>query len=167
MKNTGVIRKIDELGRIVIPKEIRKNLNIRNGEDVQIYVEEEKIILKKYQKVLSIKENAQKYLTMFSKFVESEVYVTDREHIIASSTLKNIDERIDSKVISLINDRRHESGYGFKFGEEKQDKYYYLLPIIVDADSIGAVIMLSKKEIDEKDKIIVEIINSLLCMELY
>ena len=49
MKNTGVIRKIDELGRIVIPKEIRKNLNIRNGEDVQIFVEEDKIVLKKYR----------------------------------------------------------------------------------------------------------------------
>ena len=58
MKNTGVIRKIDSLGRIVIPKEIRKNLNIHNGEDVQIYIEEDKIILKKYQKVLTIKENA-------------------------------------------------------------------------------------------------------------
>jgi len=72
MKNTGVIRKIDELGRIVIPKEIRKNLNIRNGEDVQIYVEDEKIVLKKYQKVLTVQENVQKYLLMFSKLVDNE-----------------------------------------------------------------------------------------------
>lgn len=44
--DTGVVRKIDELGRIVIPKEIRKNLNIRNGEDVSIFVKDNMIVLK-------------------------------------------------------------------------------------------------------------------------
>ena len=43
--NTGIVRKIDELGRIVIPKEIRKNLNIRNGEDVQIFIQDNSIVL--------------------------------------------------------------------------------------------------------------------------
>ena len=47
MKNTGVVRKIDDLGRIVIPKEIRKSLNIRNGEDLQIFVDNDNIVLKK------------------------------------------------------------------------------------------------------------------------
>lgn len=47
MKSTGVLRRIDELGRIVIPKEIRKNLRISNGEALEIFVEEDQIILKK------------------------------------------------------------------------------------------------------------------------
>lgn len=49
MKATGIIRNIDELGRIVVPKEIRKKLGIENTDPVEIYVEDEKIILKKYQ----------------------------------------------------------------------------------------------------------------------
>lgn len=49
MKNTGIIRKVDELGRIVLPKELRKMLSIGDNEPVEIYVEEEKIILRKYQ----------------------------------------------------------------------------------------------------------------------
>jgi transcriptional pleiotropic regulator of transition state genes len=49
MKSTGVVRRIDELGRIVLPIEIRKNLNIENRDTVEIFVEEDKIILKKYQ----------------------------------------------------------------------------------------------------------------------
>ena len=58
MKNTGVVRKIDELGRIVIPKEIRKTLNIGTGEDLQIFVENDSIVLKKYIKMLSLKEKS-------------------------------------------------------------------------------------------------------------
>ena len=48
LKSTGVIRRIDELGRIVIPKEIRRNLGIRDGENVEIFTESDSIILKKY-----------------------------------------------------------------------------------------------------------------------
>ena len=48
MKTTGVVRRIDDLGRIVIPKEIRKNLHIKNGETLEIYLESENIVLKKY-----------------------------------------------------------------------------------------------------------------------
>jgi AbrB family transcriptional regulator (stage V sporulation protein T) len=165
MKNTGVIRKIDELGRIVIPKEIRKNLSIGNGEDVQIYVEEDKIILKKYQKVLTIKENAQKYLNMFCKITNSQIYVTDREKVIASSNLDNLDVNIDNKIVSLINDRRSESGFGFKLGEVLINKKYYLSPMIVDADAIGGVIIVTDNDVEEKDKVIVKVINSLLCLE--
>ena len=167
MKNTGVVRKIDELGRIVIPKEIRKNLNIRSGEDVQIYIEDDKIILKKYQKILSIKENAQKYLNMISKLTSSEVYVTDREKIIVSTSNRFIDSGIDSKIVALINDRRQESGYTLNLGEEKISKYYFLCPIIVDADAIGAIILLSQKEIGDNDKVIVDFLNLLLSTELY
>lgn len=167
MKNTGVIRKIDELGRIVIPKEIRKNLNIRNGEDVQIYIEEDKIILKKYQKMGSIQENAQKYLNLFNKFVSNEILITDKEKIIASSINNYLNKGIDTKVISLINDRRQESGKGIKLDNEIIDKYYLVLPIIVDADAIGALIMLGNKDIVEADKMILDILSSLLSLELY
>lgn len=167
MKNTGVIRKIDELGRIVIPKEIRKNLNIRNGEDVQIYVEEDKIILKKYQKLLSIRENAQKYLSSFSKFITSDIYVTDREKVIASTSKRFLDVGIDSKTISLINDRKQEMGKGISFGSEKLDKHYFLYPVIVDADAIGAIIAVGDSDISDKDKVVIEILNSILSMELY
>lgn len=167
MKNTGVIRKIDELGRIVVPKEIRKNLNIKNGEDVQIYVEEDKIILKKYQKMGSIKEKAQKYLTLFSKFINNDIFITDREKIIASSSQNYLDCVIDSKFISLINDRRNEIGHGLKLDSEMIDKFYSIIPIIIDADAIGALIMVSDKDINESDKIVLDILNSLLSLELY
>lgn len=58
--DTGVVRKIDELGRIVIPKEIRKNLNIRNGEDVSIFVKDNMIVLKKVWKSFNYKRDISK-----------------------------------------------------------------------------------------------------------
>ena len=71
MKNTGVVRKIDELGRIVIPKEIRKTLNIGTGEDLQIFVENDSIVLKKYIKMLSLKEKSCQLIKEISKFTKS------------------------------------------------------------------------------------------------
>lgn len=158
MKNTGVIRKIDELGRIVIPKEIRKNLNIHNGEDVQIYIEADKIILEKYQKMHSIKEVVEKYLNKFSKFYNGVIYVTDKENIISSSDNLRIGEKIGNKIVSFINDRK--TYFGNSLINEVNGNSY-LFPIIVDADAIGSIILESDKIITENDKNIVEMLNIL------
>ena len=167
MKNTGVIRKIDELGRIVIPKEIRKNLNIRNGEDIQIYIDEDKIVLKKHQKMLSIKENAKKYIDSFSKLTSSKLLVTDKEKVIASSGNTIIDAKIDSNIVSLIGDRKVGVGRDISFENNKVDSYYYVVPIIVDADSIGSVIVLSDLEVNEQDKLLISVIKILLESLIY
>ena len=167
MKNTGVIRKIDNLGRIVVPKEIRKNLNIHNGDDVQIYVEDDKIVLKKYQKVLSIKENAQKFIDKFSKMCNSNICIVDKERVIASVSPTYIDKIIDSKVSTKILERKQDEGHTIIIGGEKEDKFYYLVPIIVDADAIGGVLLISETEINEKDKTMAQVLNMILCMEFY
>lgn len=167
MKNTGVIRKIDNLGRIVVPKEIRKNLNIHNGDDVQIFIEEDRIILKKYQKMHSIKESVKMYLDVMGKFVKGDIYITDKEKVIASSNNNYLNEVIDSKIISLINDRRQENGYTIKFGENKVESFYSVYPIIVDADAIGSIILMDSLEIRELDKIVMSILNSILNSMLY
>ena len=167
MKNTGVVRKIDSLGRIVIPKEIRKNLNIHNGEDVQIYVEEDKIILKKYQKVLSIKENANKYLKEFSKLFRGCVVITDRERVITSTDSSLINKKIDNKIMNFIEERKIEEGHTIILGEEKIEKTYLLVPLIIDADAIGAIIYILDGDIKTEDKVLVQVINILINMEFY
>ena len=85
MKSTGVVRRIDELGRIVIPKEIRRNLGIRDGENVEIFTEYDSIILKKYNRM----EKTSYLANMLCEIVYNEfnykIIITDREKIIASS----------------------------------------------------------------------------------
>ncbi len=167
MKNTGVIRKIDELGRIVVPKEIRKNLNIKSGEDVQIYVEDDKIILKKYQRVLSIKEIAIKYLSKIQKLTMCDVLITDREKVILSLS-KNYDGcLIDNKFITAINERKQEIGRTFNFNNQSLNKEYYINPIIVDADAIGSIILISNDSILDKDKMLIDVLNIMFSIELY
>ena len=166
MKSTGIVRKIDELGRIVIPKEIRKYLNIHNGEDIQISVEEEKIILKKHQKMSSINEIAQKYIDSFNKLSNSKYYITDKEKVIASSEKEIINSKIDDKIEESMNERRNISGKKLNLGKELNE-FFLIEPIINDADAIGTIIVVNNYEINEQDKIIINVIKILLQSVLY
>lgn len=164
--NTGIVRKIDELGRIVIPKEIRKSLNIRNGEDVQIFIRDEEIVLKKYKKLLTVKDSAIKYLYSFRKITDSTVFITDKDKIIASTVENLLGEKIDDKILNLIEERKSEDGYSLKMGNNIINKYYYVLPIIIDADAIGSIIIVNDLQINEKDKLLSNVLHILLTMEL-
>ncbi len=164
--NTGIVRKIDELGRIVIPKEIRKSLNIRNGEDVQIFIRDEEIVLKKYKKLLTVKDSAIKYLYSFRKITDSTVFITDKDKIIASTVENLLGEKIDDKILNLIEERKSEDGYSLKMGNNIINKYYYALPIIIDADAIGSIIIVNDLQINEKDKLLSNVLHILLTMKL-
>lgn len=164
--NTGIVRKIDELGRIVIPKEIRKSLNIRNGEDVQIFIRDEEIVLKKYKKLLTVKDSAIKYLYSFRKITDSTVFITDKDKIIASTVENLLGEKIDDKILNIIEERKSEDGYSLKMGNNIINKYYYALPIIIDADAIGSIIIVNDLQINEKDKLLSNVLHILLTMEL-
>ena len=85
MKTTGIIRRIDDLGRFVIPKELRRTLRIKNGESLEIFVEGEDIILKKYSPMESIEDAAVKYVNSFNKVIKHSVIVTDKDKVIAAS----------------------------------------------------------------------------------
>ena len=74
MKATGVVRRIDELGRIVIPKEIRKNLRIHEGENIEIYInEKENIVLKKHSLIKEIDDFAQKFTDSLHSFFKKDI----------------------------------------------------------------------------------------------
>lgn len=164
--DTGVVRKIDELGRIVIPKEIRKNLNIRNGEDVSIFVKDNMIVLKKYERALTIKEISQKYINAFKKINDDVVLISDKNSIISSSNFEYIDKKIDNKIFNLINERKSEEGTVLNLGGEVINNAYIISPIIVDTDAIGAVISLCKDRLNEKSKIFNNVINILITLNL-
>ena len=85
MKTTGVIRRIDELGRIVIPKEIRKNLRIKNGDSLEIFLESDNIILKKYSQLETIENVSVDYVEAFNSIIKHNIIVTDRDKVIAVS----------------------------------------------------------------------------------
>lgn len=150
MKTTGIIRRIDDLGRIVIPKELRKTLRIKNGDSLEIFVDNEDIILKKYSPMESIEEAASRYVDSFSGVIKHSVIVTDKDRVIAASG--SLKKRYLGKEISEFTERGIERRDSFverqkktiSFIEGVEDfGYYSFSSIISDGDTIGSVIIIS------------------------
>ena len=150
MKSTGVIRRIDELGRIVIPKEIRKNLRIKNGESLEIFLDDDIILLKKYSQIESLKEISFNYVEAFNQIIKHNIIVTDRDKVIAVSgplKKKYMDKEINEFTERSIERRDNffeKQKKSFQIVKEEEDVGYYTFSSIVDnGDAIGSVIIIS------------------------
>ncbi len=152
MKATGIVRRIDELGRIVIPKEIRKTLRIREGDSLEIYTNDsEDIVLKKYSIMNNIVEFAQNLTDSVYTFLKQDIIVTDTSEVIASSgDLKRdyIHKRISDNLINFINRRENMIEKYPKDIEiiENQtiNATYSISTIVANGDAVGLVIILDK-----------------------
>lgn len=139
MINSGITRRIDELGRIVVPKELRNNLGIRDGEPLLISTQDDSIIIKKFSKIETIEEKINKYVKIFMDSLDIKILITDREKVINNEAKENI----DSKLKDLIDNRE-------SYKSENQENilnlngYFIIEPIISSSDSIGLVILYSE-----------------------
>ena len=150
MKTTGVIRRIDDLGRIVIPKEIRKNLRIKSGESVEIFVDGDSIILKKFSQIESLENVSVNYVEAFNQIIKHNIIVTDRDKVIAvSGPLK---KKYLGKEINDFTERSIERRDSFSekqkkdfkiIKEEEENGYYTFTSIVDNGDAIGSVIIIS------------------------
>ncbi len=157
LKSTGVIRRIDELGRIVIPKEIRRNLGIRDGENVEIFTEAETIILKKYNRMSSNNELASSLCELINNIFNFRIMITDREKIIASS---GFDKEIESKklnedLLKIIEEREIiiKEEQNLKLEDIEVNGNFVFIPIISLNDSIGLVILYNENKITDEANI--------------
>lgn len=146
MKNTGIVRKIDELGRIVIPKEIRNILKIDSYDDLEIYVDNNSIILKKFLLLESDKEYNNKLILSLSDLTNGNIYLSDKEKIITSGDLENSEINLFLKKILV-----ERSNYISTTCEEiirNKKGYYIIKPIIKNSDAIGLIIIISNEKLD-------------------
>lgn len=157
MKSTGMMRRIDELGRIVIPKEIRKNLRIREGENLEIYVENEIIMLKKYSVLKNLTDMATIYVEVVNSLIKENIIITDTDTVIAASgkyKKKLLNKNISDQLLSSIERRENlleNHTKTLKITNEELDVTYSLHTIIVEGDAVGLVLIFSEDEkIDEK-----------------
>ena len=150
MTKSGITRRIDELGRIVIPKEIRNNLGIRDGEPLEIYVENNSIVIKKFSQVENIKDLSIKICNIISDICKINILISDREKIlVASKTIENlIGKNLTTDMKRLIDNRE-------TYISEKKDniysldKYFTMVPIITPSDCSGLIIVISDDKVDE------------------
>lgn len=155
MKATGIVRRIDDLGRVVIPKEIRRTLRIREGDPLEIFTDREgEIILKKYSPIGELGAFAKEYADSLSKSSGHVTCIVDKDHVIAiSGGLKKefMDKHISAALEKAINTRntivssRGEQGFAPILEDDDEQMYSNQLisPIISEGDVIGAVVFLS------------------------
>ena len=155
MKATGVVRRIDDLGRIVIPKEIRKTLRIKEGSPLEIFTEKDgDIILRKYSPIGEITSFSSEYVESLSKVTDLIAIITDKDVVIAVSGTQKKDlleqkvssslEKIMDKRESVITDDSQAILITEKGNEEKELKSQVIVPIISDSEITGCVILLAK-----------------------
>lgn len=167
MKATGIVRRIDELGRIVIPKEIRRTMRIREGDPIEIYTEASgDIILKKYSPIGEMGDFTKQYAESLAVVSGCIVLISDRERIIAVSggmRTELLGKHISKDVRNIMNDRRNiitdKEQKGVKIIDNKEHQsinievegvekmHQVIFPIICEGDVIGSIIMLGKNEI--------------------
>ena len=160
MKATGIVRRIDDLGRIVIPKEIRRTLRIRESDPLEIFTDREgEIILKKYSPIGEMTTFARQYAESLSQVSGHAALIADRDQFIAvsggykqflgKSISKQLEEKITERetVIAMKGDKDF-----IPVTEESTDEYEQeaLTPIICEGDVIGAVVLLKN---DTKTKL--------------
>lgn len=169
MKSTGITRRIDDLGRIVIPKEIRKNLKIKENEVLEIFINNDEIILKKFSPFNDSEKVLSDYIKVINDMTGNDVIITDRDKVILST--KKLEEKLLNKKLSeyvndLIENRSTFLSNDMKgievIDNEKIKQNYYFIPFIIDSDVVGSIIMFSSKEFDENSKSLLLIASKLL-----
>ncbi len=153
MKATGVIRRVDQLGRIVVPKEIRKTLRIGEGDQIEIFVNREnEIILKKYSQIENLSQIAGKCADSLGQVTGHIAVVTDKNKIVAVCGPKRemqdkpisheLEDKINKKeIVRAVKD---EKDYVTVSPELEPPASEVIAPIVCEGDPIGAVILLPK-----------------------
>ncbi|MDD2202798.1 MAG: stage V sporulation T C-terminal domain-containing protein [Bacilli bacterium] len=170
MKTTGISRRIDDLGRIVIPKEIRKNLKIRDGELLEIFIEGEQIILTKHSPMKSIEDIAKLCVAAINDAINISIIITDRDKVIAASphlSKKYLDKDLNIELSELMlrhNPVIEREPKALKIDNNNEEITTYVsYPIIADGDVAGLVIILGgNTKINDNDNKIADIISKIL-----
>ena len=166
MKATGIIRRIDDLGRVVIPKEIRRTLRIREGDPLEIYVEDGAVIYKKYYPMDCIVSLATQYSEVLNKITTHPILITDKDRVIAVSGVSKreyLERRISNWLEEVIESRRP---YQFE-----SERHIYpidgvtriasiIYPIISNGELYGSVILLADDRLTIPTEVELKLIQS-------
>lgn len=155
LKATGIVRRIDDLGRVVIPKEIRRTLRIREGDPLEIYTDKDgEIILKKYSPIGELSTFAKQYAEALAQTTGHTICIADKDQIIAvsgGSKKELYQKQISKELETAINEREtvmasKDDKQFISITNDNDDEYLseVITPIISEGDAIGAVVFLNK-----------------------
>ncbi len=169
METTGVVRRIDELGRIVIPKEIRRTLGIKDGASLEIYIDKDVVALKKYSTMNNLVEISNVYSETIYTTMKMEMFITDRDNIISCPNLrkkeylnKSISKYLEECIIKRTKIKENDRKKLYITEDSFIECNYIISPIIANGDVIGLVILINNEKLNENDKNIVDIASQFL-----
>lgn len=161
MKATGIVRRIDDLGRVVVPKEIRRVLRIREGDPLEIYTGNAgEVILKKYSPISELGQFAGEYVETASKVLGGTVIVSDTDSVIAASGTEKknyVHKRIDQELDDIIQSKNRY------LNDSK-----IVVPIVSQGDPIGSITILPRegKALGEAELKVAEVGASFLARQM-
>ena len=178
MKATGIVRRIDDLGRIVIPKEIRRTMRIREEDPLEIFTNKDgEVIFKKYSPIGELTEHVDAFAQTLSHATGATVAIVDKDTVVAASGAER--RQLMDKKITLETERLMEERgtYTYKIGATRipvvdngeNCNAGIICPLLVEGDVLGAVIMLIKPTgaaPTEMDIKVIETTTQLLAKEL-
>ena len=161
MKATGIVRRIDDLGRVVIPKEIRRTMRIREGDPLEIYTDREgEVIFKKYSPIGELNTFASQYADTLAKSGGLSVLICDRDAVIAVGGVskKEYMDKAPTKELDRIMQQRGIYRYDDEKGGEKiypidesEQFVSCAMPIVSEGDVIGCVVSLQSEQSMKRD----------------
>lgn len=152
MESKGIVRRVDELGRIVLPREMRKMLNVREGSKLEIgIVDGNKFLLTKYSDMVSLKEYSDAVANAISVSIEHDVLISDMEKILSSNKKKYLGKELTEEVQELIYKKeivikKQDDGsemLNFFVNTTNEFTCQLIVPIVKDGDAIGSIIILA------------------------
>lgn len=156
MKATGIVRRIDDLGRVVIPKEIRRTLRIREGDPLEIFTDREGgVILKKYSPIGELTDFSKDYAESLQQAIGHIILIADKDAFISASGAPKkdyVERKVSAELEKIMDDRKPvlitDSAKTIPLHNDEEDSKYssqVVAPIIAEGDAIGTVVILTKQ----------------------
>ena len=153
MRNTGIVRRLDELGRVVIPKEIRNVLRLREGEQIEISMQDETLTLRKYSRLGEGFEEVEKLCQTLKKSTKSQVFAVDSLRYVFSTVEGLVGEDASQDILDAMEKRKSTVVENMRMSEScnANASRLYIAPIVACGDLYGAL-MIGGDNIEEEQK---------------
>lgn len=168
MKTTGMVRRVDSLGRLVIPKEIRKVLKIKENELVEINILDDNIILNRYSELDEYDVSLTNLINVIKEVYDKDILITNlNTFVIGSNSYKDmIGSEISNYLNDILEDRSEiekDDIVNLSLTEDNNvNKAFLIKTIIKNGDAIGLLILISSNYLEENDKKIFNLVNCFL-----
>lgn len=174
MKTTGIVRRIDELGRVVIPKELRRTMHLKEGEEMEVFVApDNSLVLKKYSAVKELAKFGQEYADIVYNITNTNCFICDLDNFVAVSIDKSIylNKRISKALEGFLIGRKAaylkgESLIDLIADDTRVYKDMAISPIVTGGDVLGGIIMASINGFGDLGLKLVEIASGFLSKQI-